>query len=108
MDRCKFGLEFDVSSNSKHTEKEVAFSFKQLVISPEHQAFFFFKKMNRFNALIKLNQNYFVAFVLFIGLTKNQILNTKFQPKFLLSFQFQNKRHQAVHLSFGIEIRKFG
>ena len=57
---------------------------------------------------IKLNQNYFVVFVIFIGLTKNKILNTKFQPKFLLSFQFQNKSGQTVHLSFRIEIRKFG
>ena len=56
---------------------------------------------------MKLNPNYFVAFVIFIGLTKNQILNTKFQPKFLLSFQFQNKRGQTVHLSFRIEIGKF-
>ena len=73
---------------SKHTEKKVAFSY---TISPEYQAFFFFKKVNRFNDLMKLNQNYVVAFVIFIRLTKNQILNTKFQPNFLLSFQFQNK-----------------
>ena len=42
--RSIFGLAFDVSSNSEHTEKEVAFSFKQLVISPEHQAIFLSQK----------------------------------------------------------------
>ena len=44
LDRCKFGLEFDVTQN---IQKKRLRSLKQLVISPEHQAFFFSKKMDK-------------------------------------------------------------
>ena len=44
VNRSIFGLEFNVTQN---IQKKRLRSLKQLVISPEHQAFFFFKKMDK-------------------------------------------------------------
>ena len=80
-----------------------------MVISLEHQAFFLLQK-KWIDLMFLLSWIRILLLHLFFSLDKNQIINTKFQPKFLLWFQFQNKRDQAVLLSFGIEttIRKFG
>ena len=92
VNRSIFGLEFDGSNNPKHIT----------VVSPEHQAFYFSKNEyldKKFMFLITtilISQRKFIFLFLFFSLarpvTKNQILNTKCQPKFLLSFQFQKRR----------------
>ena len=67
---------------SKHTEKEITFCNKHWSSVLDIKHCFVFKKMNRCNVFIKLNQNYFVVFVIFIGLTKNKIITPNSSQSF--------------------------